>query len=232
MKTRLLQTLGVVCVLALAASYAGAVGLTFTPTPLGFQQTTNNPCVIGDPSCQEPTNFFYNKESGQPAGQTGTYDLQSAVYVAGSSPYNHDVIPTSFTFGVDENIAKGAGSENLVFFKTWICSGPVSTADTTATGAPSGCSLDAANSYIPGSATAIPNENNGNGFSDFTLGTVNLVSGDFYVFEASVSNDTDGMEEFFIIPIGTQPVPEPGTLALFGSGLVGLGMAIRKRLAR
>ena len=91
--------------------------------------------------------------------------------------------------------------------------------------------VDVANSFT--TVTTIPNENNGNGFSDYILTGFSLTAGHFYEFEASVSNDTDGMEEFFIIPTGSPAVtPEPGTLVLFGSGLVGLAGILRRRLAR
>ena len=207
-------------VLALNSVTAKADGLTFTPTPIGYQQTTNNPCVIGDPSCSEPAGMTYNSQAGQPAGQTGTYDLTSPLYTATSpfTTYSGNLIPTSFIIGVDENIAKGAGNEVLQFFYTWDCG---------TTGAT--CTLDTANSYV--GPTSIPNENNGNGFSDFTLSTLSLTAGDQYKFEASVSNDTDGMEEFFIIPAGTPvPTPEPGSLALFGTGALSLAGFMRRKL--
>src|SRR5206468_7720630 len=43
-----------------------------------FQQTTNNPCVIGDASCKQPTPFPYSQFNGVPgAGQPLTEDLFS-----------------------------------------------------------------------------------------------------------------------------------------------------------
>lgn len=194
-----------------------------------FQQTSNNPCVIGDPSCKEPAGMTYNSQSGTPAGQGGTYDLSSPVYTALSpftvpTSYSGNNIPTSFTIGVDENISTGAGAEQLVFFKTWICSSLLASSCTT---------LSTANSYIPGSPTDVPNEHNGNGFSDFILTGFSLTNGVHYLFEAEVMNDTDGMEEFFIIPAGSPAfTPEPGTLMLFGSGLLGIAGLVRRKLAK
>jgi PEP-CTERM motif-containing protein len=215
-------------------------GITFQASDtLGvnvFQQTQNNPCVIGDESCKEPSGFFYDNNSGTPGGGNGsTYDLFSTVYKAvnpftAPGSYSGNQIPTSFTIGVDENIAAGAGAEVLQFFKTYVCSGPVSTANdpgqTTNPG--TGCTLDTNNSYT--TPTTIPNEHNGNGFSDFILTGFSLHPNSFYVFEASVSNDTDGMEEFFIIPAGTPAfVPEPASLFLVGTGLTGLAAWMRRK---
>jgi hypothetical protein len=203
-------------VLATSPVMVRADGLTFTPTLTGYQQTTNNPCVIGDPSCNEPSGMTYYSSSGP----QGTYDFTSPLYTATDphTTYSGNLIPVSFMIGVDENIAKGAGNEVLQFFYTWDCGTDGLS-----------CTLDSANSYL--GPTIVPNENNGNGYSDYTLSTLNLTAGNMYKFEASVSNDTDGMEEYFIIPAGTPtPVPEPGSLMLFGTGLLGMAGFLRRKL--
>jgi hypothetical protein len=184
-----------------------------------FQQTQNSPCVIGNNSCNQPAGFTSFQDPNG-AGGGGTYDFTSPVYQAISpfvapGSYNGNKIPTAFTIGIDENIAAGQGAETLVFFRTLIC--------TDATG--TSCSIDAANSYQPGSPTTIPNINNGNGFSDALLTGFTLNQNSFYKFEASVGNDTDGMEQFFIVPQGTPPtVPEPASLFLLGAGMSALGI--------
>lgn len=183
-----------------------------------FQQTQNNPCVIGDPSCNEPAGMTYTSNTGP-----GDYDLFSPLYTATSpfTTFSGNLIPTAFRIGIDSNIATGAGPQILLFFKTYDCG----TLGTTC-GA-----FDANNSYVPAGGTALPNNNNGNGFSDATLNGFSLIAGHQYKFEAAISNATDGMEEFFLIPLTSSPVPEPVTSGLVGAGLIALFFA-RRRTAR
>jgi hypothetical protein len=181
-----------------------------------FQQTLNNPCVIGDPSCKEPSGMTYFSSSGP----TDPYDFFSPVYQAMNpfTTFSGNLIPTTFTIGVDDNLSTGAGLEILQAFNVYSCTNTnVNTCNTLLT----------ANSYT--GPTNIPNNNNGNGFSDATLKGFSLTSGNFYRFEAKVSNDTDGMEEFFIIQNGSNPVPEPVTSALIGTGLLSLAL-LRRRI--
>jgi hypothetical protein len=191
-----------------------------------FQQTANSPCVIGNNSCNQPTGFTAFQDPNG-AGGGGIYDFFSPVYQAitpftAPGSFNGNKIPTAFTIGIDENIAAGQGAETLIFFRTLLC--------TDGTG--SSCAIVAANSYQPGSPTTIPNINNGNGFSDALLLGFSLTANSFYKFEASVGNDTDGMEQFFVIPANTPAVPEPITSALVGTGLVALFLVRRRRAAR
>src|SRR5215471_1933173 len=169
-------------VLLLVSSTGAMADITFNGSGAlsnTFQQTLNNPCVIGDKSCKEPAGLGYEAESGTPGGGNGSsYDLFSPVYQAVSPhpTYSGNLIPTSFTIGVDENIAAGQSNEFLLFFKTYLCGGGSTVGPTTQvsgqTALPANCvagAVDATNSYIPATPTAIPNNNNGNGFSDFTL---------------------------------------------------------------
>jgi len=75
----------------------------------------------------------------------------------------------------------------------------------------------------------VPNINNGNGFSDALLTGFSLQANSYYRFEARVNNDTDGMEQFFIVPANTPAVPEPVSSVLIGTGLAGV-FFLRRRL--
>ena len=216
----------------LGATWASAAITVESDPSIVYQQTENSPCVIGDMSCNQPKSgtgqnavfFPATQVSGTPGGNNGsTYVLTSPTYIVGATltpltPKNADtplsIIPSVFQIGVDENIAAGAsGGEVLLYFRTYV----------------NGV-LSVANSFE--TDFAIPNLNNGNGFSDFILKGFSLTAGTQVYFTVSVQNDTDGMEEFFIIPQGTPTVPEPSALLLLGSGLVGLALYGRKAYKR
>src|SRR5258708_26944936 len=156
----LFATVGVALAIMMSPVGAQADSLIYTPTP-GHQvgQTSNNPCIIGDPSCD-----------------TNTKQTFPLVYSSASGP----------------------------------CSGG---------NCDFGNNCTAINDLV--SSFALVDENNGTGWADGVIGHITLAAGDYYEFEAEWHNDTDGMEQFWIIP-GTASVPEPGTLSLFSVGLLGL----------
>ena len=87
-------------------------------------------------------------------------------------------------------------------------------------------------SYLNGPAGNIGNpQNNGNGFSDYLLQTVDLsslASGSKLQFFADLTLLTGGPESFFIKVVESR-VSAPGSLALLGLGMLGLGVALRPR---
>ncbi len=215
----LFATVGVALALMMVPAGAQADSLIYTTTP-GNQvgQTSNNPCIIGDPSCDTNTKqsfpLVYTKASGPCAG--GNCDFNSPVYLASSGGLGlPNIIPTSFDVGVDENVATGQGPEILNHFIVWQCN-------------KSGNNCSAINDLV--SSFTLVDENNGTGWADGVISHITLLSGDYYKFEAEWSNDTDGMEQFWIIP-GSASIPasEPGTLSLLGVGLLGfVAISLRK----
>ena len=224
----LCATLGLSLVILMLPT--GAQADTYTYTPIRghvVQQTANNPCIIGDSSCDTNVKaiaIVYTSNPGPCNGQAdtggvaGTCNITSPIYVASSGGLTglpgSNVIPTSFDVGVDENLGTGQGPEVLQHFYAWLCNNNPCTNRTLIgdLGVPS----------------TLVNENNGIGWTDGVISHISLTDGSQYEFQAIWTNDSDGMEQFFILP-GTAGVPEPGVLNLLGMGLLGvLAMRLRK----
>jgi len=203
-----------ILIVLLAIAWAGtaSAGTLLTLTnpavlPNIWQQTLNNPCVIGDPSCHNPAGFDWTSQSGPAVG--GIYDLTSPTYsvlqlqtLLGSS---------AFKIGIDVNWGTGQNPEILQYFGMDTRSGP---------------GVTWLNQYYYNGPTTFAVQNNGNGYSDALLSGFSLSAFPTTTqvrFQARWSNDTDGMEEFFLISSTAPPVPDAGSsILLLGMGLIGL----------
>ena len=199
----------VVLMLASIPLTAEAVPVALTPDSGVFQQTQNNPCVIGNPSCNNPGGFGFTTLPVNP----------TSPQITASPTYTVDQIRTllggvnTFFIGVDISQAQGQADYTLNSFTVNIGG----TDEFQFTG--------------PQDFTS-----SGNGFSDFVLKTVDLTSfagAANVIFTVNFSNDNGAREQFFLVSSEAPPapVPEPATLLLVGGTLAGVGL-VRRRYAR
>jgi hypothetical protein len=191
------------------------------PGAVLYQQQQNSPCVIGYNNCQNPSGFGYTEI---PAGSSGeAYILTSPSYTVQQIA---DIVGNAFYIGIDVNTARTTtisgtnyASEILLNFYATIngtsefrFTGPLNL------------------------ATAA----NGTGYSDVILKTFDFsgfARDAIVTFTASIENASDGREQFFLISATTpggpgNNVPEPGTTALLGMGLLGMGFAAKRRMGK
>ena len=187
----------------------GALTLNTAPTVF-FQQTVDDPCIIGGPDCKNPVAFPQALAGSGGAGSTFNittikYSLAQITGVIGNSG--------AFTVGIDYNDTSVAQILNS-FVATYYAAN-----QTTVLG-----------SQLFDIATSLKTINNGTGFSDFPLSGFQLAAGTQFVqFQANWFNN-DGPDNFFLI--NAKPtifVPDPKTLALLGLGIFALALVVRRR---
>ena len=208
-----MRKIGLAALLVAGAAVAHADTLTLTAltTFHELQQTTNNPCVIGDPSCSNgplPETIFAS-------GANSYVNVQSPVYMVSDI---RGVVGNTFDIGVDVNQTNV--TQTLDLFTMSI----------------NGVVVD---TFSANPAMLVPptvGGGNGNGYADYLLtgftSLAGLAATDTVQFTVDMPLVNDGREEYFLVSTSNVPAPEPSTLALLGTGLGAAGMFLRKRFAR
>jgi hypothetical protein len=190
-----------------SVAQAEPISLTVNTTT-SIQQTENSPCVIGDPSCQNPDGFDFTLldpqlESG--SASSPTYTVEQIRDIVGGD---------SFVVGIDVNQAAGlsAGVYTLQSFNM---------------------SVDGSALFATSGLTTISPINNGNGFSDALLlgfDLTGLAPTATVVFNAAFSGGTAGREQFFLGgSTEAVPTPEPTSILLVASGLAAAYAGYRRK---
>jgi hypothetical protein len=166
-----------------------------------FQQTANSPCVIGDPSCQNPSSFAFTLLAPNDSTDTvssPTYTVDQIRSLVGGN---------TFFVGLDLNQAMGQDSGDYVLKSFTLA-------------------VNGQTSFSTAAPVTLTPMNPGNGFSDFTITGFNLAGlpgNASLVFTTTFSGATAGRDQYFLSSLAggsndsSSPTPEPTTWLLLAT---------------
>jgi hypothetical protein len=186
-------------------------GLTLDTDPATiFGQTDASPCVIGGSNCQNGA--FPMTLEGSGGGGITSNVTNGFFYTVGQ--ISTVVGGSNFTVGIDYN--QSSVPQTLTEFEALY----YTAADDSAL----------LSNQLFDVETILPVNHNGVGFSDFLLSGFALPGAATHVkFHAEWFNNA-GADRYFLIGENAQVIPEPSTLLLLGSGLLGLAYWARRKM--